>query len=111
LREQLQAKIFRLLAGLLGQLEEKYFDYFVFNIIDYIAPLCASAVPCYAWELVVAHSRIRQRSGARHQLAPECGKSPSKTCNFVNISNTVIPTTLEGSTTTSPPIVIVILRK
>jgi hypothetical protein len=28
-------KIFRLLAGLLGQYGEEYFDYFVFNIVDY----------------------------------------------------------------------------
>jgi hypothetical protein len=34
-----------------------------------------------------------------------------KTCDFVNISNAIIPTTLGGSTTTSPPIVIVILRQ
>jgi hypothetical protein len=33
-----------------------------------------------------------------------------KTCDFVGISNTVIPTALGGSTTNSPPIVIVILR-
>jgi hypothetical protein len=34
-----------------------------------------------------------------------------KTCDFIDISNAKIPTTLEGSTTTSPPIVIVILRQ
>jgi hypothetical protein len=34
-----------------------------------------------------------------------------KTCDFVDISNTMIPTALRGSTTTSPPIVIVILRQ
>jgi hypothetical protein len=34
-----------------------------------------------------------------------------KTCNFVDIGNTIIPTALGGSTTTSPPIVIVILRQ
>jgi hypothetical protein len=34
-----------------------------------------------------------------------------KTCNFVDISNTMIPTALGGSTTTLPPIVIVILRQ
>jgi hypothetical protein len=27
--------LFRLLARLLGQLREKYFDYFVFNIVDF----------------------------------------------------------------------------
>jgi hypothetical protein len=34
-----------------------------------------------------------------------------KTCDFVDISNATIPTTLGGLTTTSPPIVIVILRQ
>jgi hypothetical protein len=34
-----------------------------------------------------------------------------KTCDFVDISNTAIPTMLEGSTTTSPPIMVVIPRQ
>jgi hypothetical protein len=34
-----------------------------------------------------------------------------KTYNFVDISNAAIPTALGGSTTTSPSIVIVILRQ
>jgi hypothetical protein len=34
-----------------------------------------------------------------------------KTCDFIDISKTVIPTALGGSTTTSPPIVVVILRQ
>jgi hypothetical protein len=34
-----------------------------------------------------------------------------KTCDFVDISNTTIPTALGGSTTTSPPIVDTILRQ
>jgi hypothetical protein len=34
-----------------------------------------------------------------------------KTCDFDDISNTVIPTALGGSTTTSPPIMVVILRQ
>jgi hypothetical protein len=34
-----------------------------------------------------------------------------KTYDFVDISNTTIPTVLGGSTTASPPIVIVILRQ
>jgi hypothetical protein len=34
-----------------------------------------------------------------------------KTCDFVGITNTAIPTTLGGSITTSPPIVVVILRQ
>jgi hypothetical protein len=34
-----------------------------------------------------------------------------KTCDFIDISNATIPTALGGSTTPSPPIVIVILRQ
>jgi hypothetical protein len=34
-----------------------------------------------------------------------------KTCDFIGISNMAIPTTLRGSTTTSPPIVDTILRQ
>jgi hypothetical protein len=34
-----------------------------------------------------------------------------KTYNFIDISNATIPTTLGGSTATSPPIVVVILRQ
>jgi hypothetical protein len=34
-----------------------------------------------------------------------------KTCDFVDISNATIPTTLGGSTTASRPIVVVILRQ
>jgi hypothetical protein len=34
-----------------------------------------------------------------------------KTCNFIDISNATIPTTLGGSTITSPPIVDTILRQ
>jgi hypothetical protein len=33
-----------------------------------------------------------------------------KTCNFIDINNSTIPTALGGSTTTSPPIVVVIPR-
>jgi hypothetical protein len=34
-----------------------------------------------------------------------------KTCDFIDISNATIPTTLGGSTTASPPIVDMILRQ
>jgi hypothetical protein len=34
-----------------------------------------------------------------------------KNCDFVDIRNATIPTALEGSTTTSPPIVDTILRQ
>jgi hypothetical protein len=33
-----------------------------------------------------------------------------KTCDFIDISNATIPTALGGLTTTSPPIVVVIIR-
>jgi hypothetical protein len=38
-------------------------------------------------------------------------KITPKTCDFIGISNAVIPTTLGGSKTTSPPIVDTILRQ
>jgi hypothetical protein len=34
-----------------------------------------------------------------------------KTCDFIGISNATIPTALGGSTATSPPIVVAILRQ
>jgi hypothetical protein len=34
-----------------------------------------------------------------------------KTCDFIDISNATIPTALGGSITTSPPIMVVILRQ
>jgi hypothetical protein len=34
-----------------------------------------------------------------------------KTCDFIDISNATISTTLGGSTTASPPIVVAILRQ
>jgi hypothetical protein len=34
-----------------------------------------------------------------------------KTCDFIDISNAMIPTMLRGSTTTSPPIVAMILQQ
>jgi hypothetical protein len=43
--------------------------------------------------------------------SPEVRKITLKTCDFVGISNTAIPTSLGGSTTTLPPIEIVILRQ
>jgi hypothetical protein len=53
----------------------------------------------------------QQRSGARHQLAPECRKITLKTSDFIDISNATIPTALGGSTTTSSSIVVVVLRQ
>jgi hypothetical protein len=96
---------------LFGQPGEKYFDYFVFNIVDYIALLRASAVPCHARGLVVAHSRkLSATLGGSTSTRPGVRKITLKTCDFIDISNATIPTTLGGSTTTSPPIVIMILR-
>jgi hypothetical protein len=60
-------------------------------------------------------------SGARHRAlahsatldinSPRSAKITFKTCDFVDISNMAIPTTLGGSTTTLPPIVDMILRQ
>jgi hypothetical protein len=87
-----------------------FFDYFVFNIVDYIAPLRASVVPCYARGLAVVHSRkLSATLGGSTSTRPGVRKFTLKICDFVDISNTTIPATLGGSTTTSPPIVVVIL--
>jgi hypothetical protein len=60
-----------------------------------------------------SHTRAnyRQRSGARHQLAPECGKSPSRPAISSTSATRQSQQALGGSTTTSPPIVVVILRQ
>jgi hypothetical protein len=42
---------------------------------------------------------------------PGVRKITLKTYDFINISNATIPRTLGGSTTASPPIVVVILRQ
>jgi hypothetical protein len=84
----------------------KYFDYFVFSIVDYIYVNCGLL-----------------RSGARRRalmkLSAMLGASTSthpwvrtlilKTYDFVDINNATIPTTLGGLTTTPPPIVAVTL--
>jgi hypothetical protein len=90
-----------------AQLEEKYFDYFVLNIIDY-------GVNCGLIRsgLVVAHSRkLSATLGDSISTCPGAWKITLKTYDFVDISNATIPTAFGGSTTTSPPIVIVILRQ
>jgi hypothetical protein len=43
--------------------------------------------------------------------SPRSAENHLKTCDFVDISNATIQITLGGSTTTSPPIVIEILRQ
>jgi hypothetical protein len=96
-------KLFRLLAILRGQLEEKYFDYLVFKIID-------CGFPC----LGARRRALAQTIGNARRLninSPRSAKITLKTCDFVDIGNATIPTTLGGSTTTSPPIVVVILRQ
>jgi hypothetical protein len=49
--------------------------------------------------------------GGSTSTRPGVQKIILKTCNFIDISNTTIPTALGGSTTTSPLIMIVILRQ
>jgi hypothetical protein len=65
------------------------------------------------------------RSGARHHTlaqtignarrldinSPRSAENHLKTCDFIDISNAMIPTALGGSTTTLPPIVAAILRQ
>jgi hypothetical protein len=95
------------LSELLGQLSEKYFDYFVFNIIDY-------SVNCGLLRLGARRRELAQTIGnARGLDINSLGvwKITLKTCDFVDISNTAISTALGGSTTASLPIVIVILRQ
>jgi hypothetical protein len=87
-------------------------DYFIFKIINYIAPLRASAMPCNARGLVVAHSRkLSATLGGSTSTRPRVRKIIFKTYNFVDISNAMIPTALGGLTTASPPIVAAILRQ
>jgi hypothetical protein len=97
---------------LFEQPKEKYFDYFISNIVDYIVPLRASAIPCHTRRLVVEHSRkLSATLGGSTSTRPGVRKITLKTCDFIDISNATIPTTLGGSTTTSPPIVDTILRQ
>jgi hypothetical protein len=49
--------------------------------------------------------------GGSTSTRPGVRKLTLKTCNFIDIIYTAIPTTLGGSTTTSPPIVDTILRQ
>jgi hypothetical protein len=56
-------------------IRRKYFDYFVFNIVD-----CGVnyGLSCSEARRRRTRANYRQRSGARHQLAPECGSSYSR---------------------------------
>jgi hypothetical protein len=103
-------KIFRLqrrVAGAFGQPGEKYFDYFVFNIVD-------CGVNCGLSRSGARHRALAQTIGNARGLdinSPRSAENHLKICDFIDISNATIPTTLGGSTTTSPPIVVVILRR
>jgi hypothetical protein len=88
-------------------LEKKYFDYFVFNIVDY-------GVNCGLSRSGAHHRVLAQTIGNARGLdinSPRSAENHLKTCDFIDISNAMIPTTLGGSTTTSPPIVAAILRQ
>jgi hypothetical protein len=104
---------------------EKYFDY---NDVssDYsdksekntsttsssTSSTAASTADCHARGLAAAHSRKPSATlGGSTSTRPGVQKITLKTCDSVDISNATIPTALEGSTTTSPPIVIAILRQ
>jgi hypothetical protein len=70
----------------------------------------ASTAAYHARGLAVAHSRkLLATLGGSTSTRPGVRKLTLKTYNFNDISNTIIPTTFGGLTTTSPPIVIVIL--
>jgi hypothetical protein len=93
--------------GLLGQLGEKYFDYFVCNIIDY-------SVNCGLSRSGARRRTLAQTIGNTRGLdinSPGVQKITLKTCDFIDISNTTIPTALGGSTTASPLILIMIQRQ
>jgi hypothetical protein len=56
-------------------------------------------------------ANYRQTLGGSTSTRPGVRKLILKICDFVDISNTTIPTALGASTTTLPPIVIVILQQ
>jgi hypothetical protein len=83
------------LPGLRGQPEE--------NISTTLSSTSSTAA-CYAWGLTAAHSRkLLGTLGGSTSTRPGVQKITLKTCDFIDISNTTIPTTLGGSTTASPP--------
>jgi hypothetical protein len=102
-----QSRQLKEISLLLGQIGEKYFDYLVFNIVDY-------GVNCGLLRSGARRRALAQAIGiARGSTSTRPGvwKITLKSCNFVDISNTAIPTTFGGSTTTSPPIMVEILRQ
>jgi hypothetical protein len=83
--------------------EKKYFDYFICNFVDCGLPYSGAR-----------HRPLAQTIGNARGLdinSPQSAENHPQTCDFVDISNTVIPTALGDSTTTLPPIVVVILRQ
>jgi hypothetical protein len=90
-----------------GQLEEEYFDYVVFKIVD-------CGVNCGLSRSGARRRALAQTIGKARGLdinSPRSAENHLKTYDFVNISNSTIPTAPGGSTTTSPPIVDTILRQ
>jgi hypothetical protein len=87
----------------LGQLEEQYFDYIVFDFVN-----CGS-LRSGAHRRALAQTIDNARGLDIN--SPRSAENHLKTCDFIDINNATIPTALGGSTTTSPPIVIVILRQ
>jgi hypothetical protein len=119
LKNRLRFKYIQQVIRLRGQLEEKYFDYNdvspdstdnpkkIFRLLRLqhrrprLATLGGSPPRTRALSAMLGGS-TSTRSGVRKIIL--------KFCDFIDISNAMIPTALGGSTTTSPPIVIVILR-
>jgi hypothetical protein len=107
------------LPKLRGQFGEKYFDYNSVspecsdkpenNILTTSSSTSSIAARC-ARGLDAVHSRkLSAILGGSTSTRPGVRKFTFKTCDFIDISNATIPIALGGSTTTSPPIVIVIL--
>jgi hypothetical protein len=108
----------------LGQLKEKYFNYNgvtsdcpdnskknILTTSSSTSSTTVSTVACHARGLTTADSRkLSATLGGSTSTCPGVRKITLKTCDFVDIINATIPTALGGSTTASPPIVIVILR-
>jgi hypothetical protein len=92
---------------LIGQLGEKYCDYFAFNIVD-------CSVNCGLSHSGACRRALAQTIGNARELdiiSPLSVETHIQDLDFVDISNTAIPTALGGSTITLSPIVVVILRQ
>jgi hypothetical protein len=108
---QVSQRFYRKITRTARTTRRKYFDYLVFNIVDdFVFKIVDSGL---------------SRSGARRRAlaqtmgnargldinSPRSAENHLKTCDFIDISNAKIPTTLGGSTTTSHLIVVVILQQ